>query len=702
VILSPSFIATALLLTASVAFSIGVTSYAFFKIQTQSVTSEIINDRRRDCEVEQLPILAFTTKLLRKSTDNNEKADEGDRNYFSCSAQLDEGDGSEDDSEDDKSSDDGSDDNGKSGSLPNQPCQHIYLDAKGVEPSFLSSQDRLVQAIYDLVSIAQPQLDTLVSSLCHSVLNGGVWCAALITDSRITITTAPAQNTLFLDIFACGKNDVFEIFSVVKEQFAPPPSHANQPRIETIWGIRLRGIRHDDDTQIAPHLFLLDQDLGGLATAGPLFKPEVIVSQTTVFQRVDIVETPPTYEFTSRSRLIKDVELDLLNSAYPRERLLFLDGVQQSSLYGDAAYHEALVHPAMIAHTNPKRVAIIGGGEGATLREVLKHKSVEQVVMVEIDGELIELCSQYLPEWNTCDDIQGSKGSCFDDVRARVDVRDAFAWFMDSFGDANDLKEQQFDVIVMDALDPDKFVGLVGDLYKNTLFVESLYNALNEGGTFVVQLGETDYLDDPPYESSAPDTAIMLDTIKSVGFESLVNYEEAHCWFGAPWTFLAGFKNYNSRSRWYRNAAEIEADVHSRILRTKSGVPPLRYFDGEMMATILRTSSAVEVSFCRSPDPPWECTEYDWFDIPLASNALYIPASTLSVLERRNEEELSKLATSPNYNSDLMGGRYIALTENGTASERSTLLAEKISNGRAPVYSPVFERRSKSILASLL
>jgi spermidine synthase len=58
---------------------------------------------------------------------------------------------------------------------------------------------------------------------------------------------------------------------------------------------------------------------------------------------------------------------------YNPDKLLYLDGVLQSTYYGDAAYHEALVHPTMTSHPNPRQGAIIGGGEGATLREVLKH-----------------------------------------------------------------------------------------------------------------------------------------------------------------------------------------------------------------------------------------------------------------------------------------------------------------------------------------
>ena len=81
------------------------------------------------------------------------------------------------------------------------------------------------------------------------------------------------------------------------------------------------------------------------------------------------------------------------------DKVLFLDGVQQSTLRGEAAYHEALVHPALTVHPHPRRVAIIGGGEGATLREVLKHRTVDGVYMVEIDGELVGMCRELLPEY---------------------------------------------------------------------------------------------------------------------------------------------------------------------------------------------------------------------------------------------------------------------------------------------------------------
>jgi spermidine synthase len=132
------------------------------------------------------------------------------------------------------------------------------------------------------------------------------------------------------------------------------------------------------------------------------------------------------------------------------DRIVFLDGIIQSRFIGEQAYHEALVHPAMICHDSPKRVIIIGGGEGATLREVLKHGSVEEVIMVEIDEVMVLTSQMYLSEWSTCE----NGISCFDDPRATVYFDDAIAWFIHRFGENSTVYDETdvFDIIIMDAL----------------------------------------------------------------------------------------------------------------------------------------------------------------------------------------------------------------------------------------------------------
>lgn len=118
-------------------------------------------------------------------------------------------------------------------------------------------------------------------------------------------------------------------------------------------------------------------------------------------------------------------------------KMLFLDGELQSTSGDEFIYHETIVHPAMIAHPSPRRVAILGGGEGATAREILRHPSVERVVMIDIDRAVVDFSRRHLPEY--------SDGS-FSDPRFETVIGDAYAWMESS--------KEQFDVIVSDLTEP--------------------------------------------------------------------------------------------------------------------------------------------------------------------------------------------------------------------------------------------------------
>jgi spermidine synthase len=116
---------------------------------------------------------------------------------------------------------------------------------------------------------------------------------------------------------------------------------------------------------------------------------------------------------------------------------LVLDGKIQSSEADEFIYHEALVHPAMLTHPQPEKVFIAGGGEGATLREVLAHKTVKRAVMVDIDEEVVSLCRRFLPSWHQ---------NAFDDPRAELHFVDARKYLDES--------SDKFDVIIIDLVDP--------------------------------------------------------------------------------------------------------------------------------------------------------------------------------------------------------------------------------------------------------
>ena len=121
----------------------------------------------------------------------------------------------------------------------------------------------------------------------------------------------------------------------------------------------------------------------------------------------------------------------------PFGKTLVLDGKSQSAKFDEPVYHESLVHPALLMHPNPKSVYIGGGGEGATAREILRHKTVEKCVMVDIDEVVCNICKEQMPEWGA---------GAWDDARFEVHFEDAKAYL--------EKDERKYDVIIMDIADP--------------------------------------------------------------------------------------------------------------------------------------------------------------------------------------------------------------------------------------------------------
>jgi len=163
-------------------------------------------------------------------------------------------------------------------------------------------------------------------------------------------------------------------------------------------------------------------------------------------------------------------------------KALILDSKIQSTAVDEFIYHEILVHPALLLHPNPRRVFIAGGGEGATLREVLRHRTVEQIVMVEIDREVVDACRAHLAEWH-----QGA----FEDPRVKLRYLDARRYLEES--------SETFDVIILDISDPVKG----GPAYRlfTREFYEVLRQRLSPGGAIALQADMVSLLDVTVYSA---------------------------------------------------------------------------------------------------------------------------------------------------------------------------------------------------------
>ncbi|MCC6045169.1 MAG: polyamine aminopropyltransferase [Ignisphaera sp.] len=201
-------------------------------------------------------------------------------------------------------------------------------------------------------------------------------------------------------------------------------------------------------------------------------------------------------------------------------KALILDGYIQSTVADEFIYHESLVHPAMLLHPNPKRVLIIGGGEGATLREVLKHNTIEEAIMVDIDRDVVELSKEFLPEMHC--------GSFFD-KRARIVIDDG-----KRFVEKELARESKYDVVIMDLTDPYSS-EIAKDLYSKQFFIK-ISNILTPEGIVVTQAGSK-YFYDEVYNDVA-------NTVKQV-FAHVMEYQVWIPSFGYACNFIVGSKALN-------------------------------------------------------------------------------------------------------------------------------------------------------------
>ena len=234
-------------------------------------------------------------------------------------------------------------------------------------------------------------------------------------------------------------------------------------------------------------------------------------------------------------------------------KALVLDGKWQSCTGDEFLYHEPLVHPAMVAHGNPRKVLILGGGEGATVREVLRWESVEKVVMVDIDGEVVEACKKHLPEMH-----QGA----FDDPRVELVIGDALDYLDDS--------TKTWDLIISDLSDPiDE--GPSFKLFTRQYF-EKVRRILAPDGFFVVQAGALSPVEMDLHVRLANTVASVFPHVRSYGTHVPT--------YASPWGFLI------SSSREFDHRPDPKAVDGLLADRTTGG---LRFLDGETLLGIMQT-----------------------------------------------------------------------------------------------------------------
>ncbi len=218
---------------------------------------------------------------------------------------------------------------------------------------------------------------------------------------------------------------------------------------------------------------------------------ETLVRKKTEFQDLAILDT---YEFG---------------------RMLVLDGIVQTTVKDEFVYHEMISHIPLFTHKKPERVLVVGGGDGGVIREILKHPTVKEAVLCEIDGAVIEECKKYLPEISCA----------LSDPRCTVIVGDGIKYVKEH--------KNEFDIVIVDSTDPFSIAeGLFGGN-----FYRDIHETLKEDGIFIAQTETPFFL--PDTVKKVFNDAKEIFPVTRLFMAAIPTYP------GGYWSFTIGSKKYD-------------------------------------------------------------------------------------------------------------------------------------------------------------
>lgn len=325
--------------------------------------------------------------------------------------------------------------------------RHILVEFNGCSPEILNDV-AIIEAA--MVTAAQNAGATVIQSSFHHFSPFGVSGVVVIQESHLAIHTWPEYQYAAVDLFTCGETvDPWISFDHLKKSFQA----TNHSSIEMYRGslpllkridFKIQDNRKDMEAALLQpkfqrSLWFTDKDENqafSLRHTG-----NMLFQETSAFQKVRVMESNSHGKFLAINNMVMCTERD------------------------EYHYHEMIVHPALQAHGNPKKVLVIGGGDGGTIREVFKYP-VEKVVMVEIDDAVIRASKEHLPTLNTE----------FKNPKLELRIEDGIEYVKNAAAES-------FDIVIVDGSDP---VGPAEGLFTES-FYKNCARVLKNGGLLVTQ-----------------------------------------------------------------------------------------------------------------------------------------------------------------------------------------------------------------------
>lgn len=324
---------------------------------------------------------------------------------------------------------------------------HILVEFMNCDPQILNEVATIEK---NMVEGAIKAGATVINSTFHHFSPYGVSGVVVIQESHLAIHTWPEWGYAAVDLFTCGEIDAWISFDYLKKSFKSDSYSAIEMKRGSVSllkrndfnidSIRSKTTQWQNPDFYTRNVWFTDKDENQALSLR--YTGEIIHDTQSPFQRVRILES------------------------YKYGKILTLDNMVMTTEKDEYHYHEMISHIALLSHHNPQNILVIGGGDGGTVREILRHKIVEKVTMVEIDNEVIQACKKHLP--NIARELNNPK--------LELIVDDGIAFVKKA-------QAKSYDIIIVDGSDP---VGPAQGLFS-TEFYKNCYKALKDDGILVSQ-----------------------------------------------------------------------------------------------------------------------------------------------------------------------------------------------------------------------
>jgi spermidine synthase len=375
--------------------------------------------------------------------------------------------------------------------------RHIIVEFYNCHPDKINDVHHIE---HSMVEAAQQAGATVINSTFHHFSPFGISGVVVIEQSHLSIHTWPEYQFASVDLFTCGETiNPWISFDYLKKQFKAghfSSLELHRGQLELLEKIAITVPKTRDKPrkklplpQYTRNIWFTERDNNialSLRHTG-----DIVYSVQSPYQKVEILDT----------------------IAYGKT--LIIDGMIMTTEKDEHVYHEMITHIPLLTHPNPKKVLIIGGGDGGTAREVLKHKTVEYIDLVEIDQTVIDACKQHLP----------TIASSLDNPKVHLHIEDGIQFI-------NTCPEASYDIIIVDSTDP---VGPAEGLFKPE-FYQNVYTCLKPHGLMITQS-----------ESPTFNTKVFQEVYSC--YREIYGYDNVFCYLAYIPTYPSGMWSFSYCSK---------------------------------------------------------------------------------------------------------------------------------------------------------